>query len=157
MNSRRVQVPLGQSLLPRLICFPAVCELFTAVRAAATCETHLQTKMLQSLLPPCSLPLFPFQFLFSSPFSLFPFPSTFHPLLQAFPFTFFCLLGILGTRSESPSLLKIHCQINIKAGRKIQLALCDLSATQDPGFMAYLPTSQGYEELADPQLLETPW
>lgn len=161
MNSRRVQVPLGQSLFPRLFCIPAVCELFTAVRAAVIWETHLQTKMLQWLLPPFSLPPSSFQFpfspipFFSSHVSSLPSPQYFASTTSSFSFPLFCLLGIPRMMSESPSLLKIHCQINIKAGKKIQLALCDLSwsATQDPG----LPTSQGYEGLGDPQLLETPW
>lgn len=109
--------------------------------------------------------LFSSSFLFPIPFfsySLFLLPcflSSLSPVFasttSSFSFPFFCLLGIPRMTSESPSLLKIHCQINIKAGKKIQLALCDLSwsATQDPG----LPTSQGYEGLGDPQLLETPW
>lgn len=149
----------GSKTLSQVFCFPAVCELFTAVRAAVIWETHLQRKMLHWLLPACSLPLFPLQFPFSPPiFPLFPFPSTLHTLHYSFPLPFFCLLGILRMMSESPSLLKIHCQINIKACGKIQLALCDLlwCVTQDPGSMAHLLTSQRYEGLGDPQLLETP-
>lgn len=97
---------------------------------------------------------FPIPF-FSSRISSLPFPQYFASTASSFSLPFFCLLGILRITSESPSLLKIHCQINIKEGRKIQLALCDLtlSATQGPG----LPTSQGYEGLGDTQLLETPW
>lgn len=104
--------------------------------------------------------LFPFPIpFFSSHLSSLPFPQHLASTTLSFSLPFFCPLGILRMTSESPSLLKIHCQINIKAGGKIHLALCDLlwSATQDPGFMAYLPTSQGYKGLGDPQLLETPW
>lgn len=132
MNSGRVQIPLGQRLFPRLICFPAVCELFTAARAGSCTKLLLSEKLIFKqrccrddglpVLLPLSHSLFLLLYFLSSLPQCF--AST--PLSLSLPF---CLLGILRMTSESPSLLKIHCQINIKAGGKsiwLCVIYCDL-------------------------------
>ena len=111
------------------------CEGRELHKAAVTWETHLQRCCSDYCLPV----LLPF-----SPFlshSLFLFPSFFSSLLQCFAsiplslfLSCFCSLGILRTTSGTPSLLKIHCQINIKTGGEIHLVQCNLlwSATHSP-------------------------
>lgn len=129
-NSGRVQVPSGQRLFPRLICFPAVCELFTTARAGSCTKLLLSKKLIfrQRCCSDYCLPVLLPLSLSHSLFLLFPsFLSSLSQHFASIPLSlslpFFCPLGILRMTSESPSLLKIHYHINIKGGGKIHLAL----------------------------------
>lgn len=84
MNSGRVQIPLGQRLFPRLICFPAVCELFTAARAGSCTKLLLSEKLIfkDAAVMMASLFSSPFPIpFFSSYLSSLPSPNALHPLL----------------------------------------------------------------------------
>lgn len=77
----------------------------------------------------------PFPFSYTpSPSFLSSLPQHFASILPCLSLPFFHPLGIHRMTRECASLLKFQCQINIKAGRKIHLTLCDLlwSATQGP-------------------------
>lgn len=81
MNSGRVRVPLPQRLFPRLICFPAVCELIAAARAGSCIKLLLSEKFVFKERC-CSDYCLPVLFLLFHSFFLH--PSFLSPLPQCF-------------------------------------------------------------------------
>lgn len=104
---------------------------------------------------------------YHSPFPLpFPFPALLPSLLSSLPHHFesislrlsllhFCPPGILQMTSECVSLLKLQCQINIKAKGKINLLVRPSKTLQWRVKQVSQPlTMKSYEELSDPLLLK---